>query len=193
MTKGAEKDAMAPTTLESTPRAAASPAPLSLDALARERGAALRARYEGGGVPDDLAALDGDLVGRMLEVRLAARSPLRGLVRRLAARPGFVWEGKSFHAAAPGAGEGINRVQLAGLGRQRLFPFGTLLGASLLDGRPAVILDYDRPENPAWIRRIHDEVREVAPGLWLGPAMVKGASGATLALWFALASPSRAV
>ena len=42
--------------------------------------------------------------------------------------------------------------------------------------------------NPGTIPKIHDEVREVAPGLFLGPAMWKGADKKTLVLWFALDS-----
>ena len=73
------------------------------------------------------------------------------------------------------------------LGHQRLFPFETSFGPSALDGQPTLILDYDLDVNPGFIRRIHDEIREVAPGLFLGPAMWKGRGDArTLVLWFAL-------
>ena len=72
------------------------------------------------------------------------------------------------------------------LGRQRLFPFETRLGTSLVDGRPAFVLDYDLDDNPGWIRRIHDEIREIEAGLFLGPAMWKSGRERTLVLWFAL-------
>ena len=38
------------------------------------------------------------------------------------------------------------------------------------------------------LRSARDEVREVSPGLFLGPAMWKGARGKALVLWFALDS-----
>ena len=61
-----------------------------------------------------------------------------------------------------------------------------VLSATLSRRVRASALDYDLADNPALIRAIHDEVREVAPGLFLGPAMWKSARGPTLVLWFAL-------
>ena len=42
-----------------------------------------------------------------------------------------------------------------------------------------MVLDYGDPDNPGFIRAIHDEVREIAPGLFFGPACWKGAGGKT--------------
>jgi hypothetical protein len=109
-------------------------------------------------------------------------------LRGIAASPRFVWEGKTFASTSKRAGRGINRIAGGAiLGRQDLFPFTTSIGPSVIDGKDAVILDYEQPENPPYIRHIHDEIREVAPGLFLGPAMWKrsGAAPATI-LWFAL-------
>jgi hypothetical protein len=72
------------------------------------------------------------------------------------------------------------------LGRQNLFPFATRFDASAIDGQPTLVLDYDLRVNPGYIRRIHDEIREVMPGLFLGPAMWKSGEQRTLVLWFAL-------
>ena len=123
----------------------------------------------------------------MLAVRTLDGSPLSPLVRSFAASRHFIWDGKTFASRSDTAGAGINRIAIAGaLGRQNLFPFNTLFGPSAIDGQPALILDYDLLENPPWIRKIHDEVREVSPGLFLGPAMWKGRSGRVTLLWFAL-------
>jgi len=73
-------------------------------------------------------------------------------------------------------------------GRQNLFPFETSFGPSAIDGKPTLILDYALDVNPSYIQAIHDEIREVAPGLFLGPAMWKGKDKKTLVLWFALDS-----
>jgi hypothetical protein len=52
-----------------------------------------------------------------------------------------------------------------------------------------LILDYDLDVNPGYIRHVHDEIREVSPGLFMGPAMWKGrGEKKTLVLWFALDS-----
>jgi hypothetical protein len=158
---------------------------LGLDELARMPYAELASRYATGTVPRSLVALDGPLVGRMLAVRWTrAMAPL---LRWWASSSRFVWAGKTWRALDDQSGTGINRIQLAGLlGQQDLFPFATRFGPSLVDGAPAVILDYSSPKNPPYIRRIHDEVRQVEPGLFLGPAMWKRGTGASTVLWFAL-------
>ena len=158
---------------------------MTLDDLARMDDAALARLYAGGGVPDHLRALDGDLRGRMLAVRKLDRGPIARAIAAFSGSRRFPWAGKSFSADDAGHGKGINRVKL--WGRHRLFGFQTSIGKSVVDGNAAVILDYDLSDNPSAIRAIHDEVREVAPGLFLGPACMKRRSGApVVALWFAL-------
>ncbi len=160
---------------------------LTLDALAERSYDSLEAMYRRAACPGSLRAADGALRGRMLAVRGIDVSPVASLVRAFAGSRSFVWEGKTFEVRTEQEGKGINRIAIPGvLGRQNLFPFATRLGPSALDEGRALILDYDLPENPPWIRRIHDEVREVEPGLFLGPAMWKAASGPTTVLWFAL-------
>lgn len=163
---------------------------LDLDDLAASSFAELEAMYRAGTVPSTLREVDGALQGRMLAVRHLDRGPLASALRRLAASRSFVWAGKTFRAHGPDAGRGINRVVLpALLGRPELFPFATAVGPSLLDARDTIVLDYDQPENPPYIRRIRDELRRVAPGLFLGPAMWQAEGSTTTVLWFALAAP----
>ena len=159
---------------------------LSLDALAELSLEDLDQLYRGASASTTLRAADGELVGRMLAVR--GLPPTIGQpLRRWAGSPSFVWEGKTFSSSNDLRGRGHNRVNLpALLGRQNLFPFATSFGPSAIDGQRTLILDYDLPENPAYIRRIHDEIREVASGLFLGPAMWKTGDRKALVLWFAL-------
>lgn len=160
----------------------------SLDSLASRSPEELDALYRAATVSSTMRAADGPLVGRMLAIR-GLPGPLAGLLRRWAAAPSFVWEGKTFQAASDMHGAGHNRVHVPGvLGRQNLFPFATSFGPSALDGAPTLILDYDLDVNPGFIRRIHDEIREVSPGVFLGPAMWKGARAQVLVLWFGLDS-----
>jgi hypothetical protein len=156
----------------------------TLDSLARLDVDALGAVYAAGTAPASLSALDGHPRGRMLAVKKLDHGPVAGAIRAFAAAAAFPWGGKSFAAESASAGTGINRVHL--FGRHQLFPFQTRLGPSVIDGRPAVVLDYDLPDNPWIIRQIHDEVREVSPGLFLGPAMWKTKGGHAFVLWFAL-------
>jgi hypothetical protein len=121
----------------------------------------------------------------MLAVRWTR--PIAPALRWWARSERFVWAGKTWQSSTDQVGTGINRIRVRGLlGRQDLFPFATRFGPSRVDGAPAVILDYDDARNPGWIRKIHDEVRLVDHGLFLGPAMWKTRSGATTLLWFAL-------
>lgn len=177
-------------TMQTTATASASaPSSLhSLDGLAARSLDELEALYRAARAPSSMVAVDGPLVGRMLAVR-GLPGVVAGPLRRWAASRSFVWEGKTFQASSDTRGVGHNRVAVRGvLGRQNLFPFATLFGASAIDGEPALILDYDLDVNPPYIRRVHDELREVAPGLFLGPAMWKSPRGKALVLWFALDS-----
>jgi hypothetical protein len=161
----------------------------TLDTLAERSSDELDALYRAAIVSQSMHAADGALVGRMLTMRGVPGVVAKPL-RRWAASRSFVWEGKTFSASSDTKGVGLNRVYIKNVfGRQNLFPFDTLFGPSAIDGKPTLILDYDLDVNPGYIRHIHDEIREVSPGLFLGPAMWKGARDQkTLVLWFALDS-----
>ena len=156
-----------------------------LDTLAILSTNALTDLYLAGEVPESLEALDGDPACRMLAVRgLDGGAPLGGL-RALARWGRFPWEGKRF-TSAPGArqGKGINRIRLGG-GRL-WYPFETRVEPSAMDREPCILLDYDLPQNPRPIRMIRDELRQVSPGLFLGPAMLDtGRAPPRLVLYFA--------
>jgi hypothetical protein len=163
---------------------------LDLDALSRMDSEALGRLFAEGTVPESLAELDGHPRGRMLAVRRLDRGLVSRALGRFAAAARFPWGGKSFRARGATEGTGVNRVHLGG--RHQLFPFETRIEASAVDGAPAVVLDYDLADNPGFIRAIHDEVRRVDRGLYLGPAMWKTAGGPVLVLWFALDTEAQA-
>ncbi len=156
---------------------------LDLDALSRMDVAALGELYERGARPVDVDALEGNPRGRMLAVRTLDRGFAGDAIRSLAGASFFPWGGKTFAGRGP-TGTGVNRLHL--FGRHQVFPFHTRIAASAIDGAPCIALDYDLPDNPGVIRKIHDEVRVVSPGLYLGPAMWKTATRPALVLWFAL-------
>lgn len=173
--------------LETVPSTAPrAPLSLNLDALAQLSLSELAALYRAAVVSSSMRAADGALVGRMLAVR-GLPGAVAGPLARWSASSSFLWEGKTFQASSDVRGAGHNRVNIPGVfGRQNLFPFDTSFGASAIDGKPTLILDYDLDVNPGYIRHIHDEIREVQPRLFLGPAMWKGKGEKTLVLWFAL-------
>lgn len=141
---------------------------LDLAGLRRLEFDQLEALYRAGKKPSAISDLDGDAKGAMLAWRSPARGPLAWLLRVFGASSIFPWEGKSFQSQSSELGKGINRINL--LRRMRWFPFRTRFDASFLDGQPSFILDYSGPGNPPLIRSIVDEVRQVGPGLYLGPA-----------------------
>jgi hypothetical protein len=177
--------ATAPRTTATAPSTAtATPAPRTLDDLASLDVDALEALYRRGTVPASLHALDGSPVCRMLSVRGLDRGAVFGALRTISRSGAFPWAGKSFVASSDAEGTGINRVRLAGT--RRWFPFHTRVEPSAIDGDACILLDYDLSENPKPIRMIRDELREVAPGLFLGPAMLDTGKGdPRLILFFA--------
>lgn len=128
--------------------------------------------------------LDGRLVGRMLTVPGLENPAVARNLRGFAASGMFPWQGKTFESRGDGTGKGVNRV----LGdRKNWFRFDTFIGTSRAGDFDAVHLNYDNPANPAAIRTIKDEIREVAPGIWLGLGYLRLPKGKYhLALFFAL-------
>ena len=131
-----------------------------------------------------IATLDGDAVGAMLAWRSPRTGPLAALLRQFGSSSAFPWEGKTFTNQGNDSGQGINRINL--LGKRRWFPFRTRFDASFLDGKPTFVLDYSGPGNPPLIRQIVDEVREVAPRLYMGPAALKIGGRPRPVLFFAV-------
>jgi len=141
----------------------------------------LRALYEGARAPA-IGDLSGPLRGRMLAVP-ALPDLITSLPRAWARTQRFPWRGKTFTPRTADAGDGINRVVSD---RVSLFRFTTRIAPSRHDRAPALELDYDHRENPFFIRAIEDEVRTIAPGLWLGQAWLRVGAQKTFVLWFAL-------
>ena len=158
---------------------------LNLDALAEMSSAALDQLYRSAKQPTDLKGVDGKPKGRMLAVDAADQTMVMAGIRRFAAMGVFPWDGKTFSYSAGAEGRGINRVKLL-VTQMDWFPFVTRIQPSAIDGKPCIYLDYEQPENPALIGKIHDEIREVSPGVFLGPAMWKRENGPLLILWFAV-------
>lgn len=162
----------------------------TLESLAQLDVDALGPIYAAGTVPASLAVLDGHPRGRMLAVRALDHGGVARALRGFSGAAAFPWGGKSFASRTATEGTGINRVHLGG--RHQLFPFHTRFAPSQVDGRSTIVLDYDLPDNPGLIRKIHDEIREVSPGLFLGPAMWKTQGAPAFVLWFALDTRAQA-
>jgi hypothetical protein len=161
----------------------ASPA-IGLDDLARLTADEARALYETARVPR-LSDVRGDLRGRMLALEGTANGWLARALRAFARWRLFPWRGKSFAPLDGDHGEGINRV-FSDTHPRRWYRFETRIARSRAGGFDALHLDYDNPGNPFFIRAIKDEIREVAPGLYLGQAYLVTRRRSRLVLYFGL-------
>lgn len=107
---------------------------------------------------------------------IAIVAPGTPVAARLVPLIHLAWQGKVFY---PEQADLLNRVG----------PFGLLLArarvyrdASWMDGREAIVLDYSVSSLP--FRAIRDEIREVAPGLYLGVVYWVGAKTINFSLRF---------
>lgn len=128
----------------------------------------------------DFARLEGDLVMRSFP------GSAQRVLGPLMARPSYSWVGKSFRHVDDAMAVGHNVFRL--LGGVRALSFVATVGDSVVDGKSAVRLDYDDsrtgPRSPA--RGIYDELREIEPGLWLGPSYFVTRGRRISMGWFAL-------
>jgi hypothetical protein len=155
--------------------------PARLDDLLDLDARRLEALYAAASVPS-LAELSGDLRGRMLAWPAIGGAP-GSLLRWMARRDRFPWRGKTFRAASGERGDGDNRVFAD---RLHLFRFTTSIGPSRGGDFDAVHLDYDHAGNPFFIRAIHDEVRRLRDGLYLGQGYLTRPGPPRLLLYFGL-------
>jgi hypothetical protein len=170
--------------MSAAPRPVSETPHLNLAALRQMSFEELDRLYRSSQKPASIADLDGDAVGAMLAWRAPRSGPIASLLRKFGNSTVFPWEGKSFYNKGTESGGGINRINL--LGKRRWFPFATRFDASFLDGKPTFVLDYSGPGNPPLIRDIVDEVREVAPRLYMGPAALKVGERPRPILFFAV-------
>ena len=90
------------------------------------------------------------------------------------------WLGKCYQPQGPVAGEGYNRWRRADGSVERRMRFGTHLGTSRLDGRPALVMTYSSFNRtpteanpfPAWQSDLVDELRQLADGVLVGVGTV---------------------
>jgi hypothetical protein len=109
-------------------------------------------------------AVDGRAIKNPGSRRTAANSRLTGVV----------WKGKEFRSN----GTMVNRL----FGGLKAIPADVYVSESLMDGQPALVLDYSRSR--LW-PTVRDEVREVSPGLYLG-IMYRGGAPMNPPMFFTL-------
>ena len=93
----------------------------------------------------------------------------------------LLWHGKHFDAET---GTLINQWCGIKAIKARVYP-----GESWLDGKPSLIMDYEG-SSLVW-NDVRDELREVAPGLYLGAMYLRRPSGPKFKMWFVLEGPCK--
>ncbi|MFY9487810.1 MAG: hypothetical protein WAP35_03815 [Solirubrobacterales bacterium] len=106
-------------------------------------------------------------------VVLAAGS---GISKQVAELARIAWRGKVFNPAGRDLKNRILPIEIRAL-RAKVY-----MGTSRFDGKPVIVLDYKRSSPLThWIR---DEIREVAPGLYLGVVYWSGRKTIDFSLYF---------
>lgn len=77
-----------------------------------------------------------------------------------------LWRGKVFFAQGQNQSCGINRLGI-GPFEFRRYRFTVRKTRSAFSNRDILLLDHNRPDNPWWVRRYHDELIELRSGLYL--------------------------
>jgi hypothetical protein len=158
----------------------------TLDDLAAIGRDELMALYRAARMPR-LEDLDGKLAGRMLAVPRAQKPHVRAWLEKFSRSPLFPWQGNTFKHETANHGHGVNRL----LGeRVTWFRFHTFIGPSHAGDFDAAHLAYSHDGSPPVVRKVNDEVREVAPGLWLGLAHLMMRDGEHLGCYFGIAKSS---
>jgi len=143
--------------------------------LASLRGTNLRELHAKGICPP-VKDLHGAIDGIVLNGRLGAP-----LIRELG-----LWRGKVFDRDEHGTVTGLNRLGVGPIEIRR-YRFTARVAPSLFDDRDVVLLDHDRPENPAKVRRFHDELVEIEQGLYLATSHYRTGEDLKYLCHFALA------
>lgn len=113
-----------------------------------------------------VAELDGEYAALLLDHGSATMN----LVSFLATNVPERWLCKAFRPVGPNEGEGHNTFQGA-RGTRRRYRSRTYVAPSRVDGRPSLFLEY-APFNRGLMKSMVDELRRLAPGVYLGVGRV---------------------
>jgi hypothetical protein len=139
--------------------------PLSMESLLHANQSDLEALYRNAGTG---AVPFGPTAGR------AIPSPGNRHTVRKSKLIGLLWKGKEF----PGDGTMVNRLAFG----MHAIQADVYFGDSWLDGQPAIILDYANTSR--LFGKARDEMREVAPGLYLGVTYIRKYPEPKLAMFY---------
>lgn len=102
------------------------------------------------------------------------------------------WLGKALKPTSADKGQGYNVYRQPGEWINRCLRFGTEMGTSLIDGRPAYIMHYSDFKTRAGRSDLTDEIRKLDDGIYMGMGHIKLPNGErSLPSPFILMGPAR--
>ncbi|OGY32337.1 MAG: hypothetical protein A3C02_04320 [Candidatus Andersenbacteria bacterium RIFCSPHIGHO2_02_FULL_45_11] len=112
---------------------------------------------------------------------VAGMSALDGDYKGVAHGYSGTWQGKTIFQSKK---SGINRF-LYGEKLEQKYPFALSFQKALRDAdKDVIVLDYNQPGNPWWLKYIVDEMVEVGPQQYLGKVHVRITSGLVFTLGY---------
>jgi hypothetical protein len=126
--------------------------------------------------PADFLELNGEYLGHAAKPRDAEADARQNAALFDESSPFGFWLGKAFKATSQTQGEGYNHCRKNGRVVRHL-RFGTRMGLSYLDSKPAFLLTYSSFKNRSGAVDLTDEVRRLASGLYLCTATVQMPDG----------------
>lgn len=144
----------------------------------------LMALFCAGIAPKTVKVVEGDPACCPLSPVLFTGGWFERWFRRYAKSERCIWHGKGFQAFSDQEGWGYNRLGIGPF--LNAFPFRTYIAPSKLAEGASLVLDFNVPRNPIGERQTWDELREVAPGLYLGASGLRFGRRYLHMLWFAV-------
>ena len=127
--------------------------------------------------PPDFAELSGEYRGHASRPRSPKAAAAQDASLFDETSPFGYWLGKGFKTFSATEGEGYNHCRKADDKVVRHLRFGTRMGHSYLDNKPAFLLTYASFKNRSGAEDLTDEVRKLASGLYLCTATTSLANG----------------
>ena len=125
----------------------------------------------------DFPELQGEYTGHATRGRDARAEAIQSASLFDESSPFGFWLGKGFVASSATTGEGYNHCRKTGRNVVRHLRFGTRMGNSLVDGKPAFLLTYASFANRSGAEDLTDEVRRLQSGLYLCTATTRRPDG----------------
>lgn len=119
--------------------------------------------------PPDFTELDGEYRGQFPPNYNEIHKRWQSSNLFNAESPGGYWLGKAYRPLGQATGEGYNMWRMSDGRVERRIRYGTHMGASRVDGHPALVMTYSSfNRSVSWESDTVDEIRKLADGVYVG-------------------------